>query len=199
MRKDTNYVVGVDEVGRGPLAGPVAVGVAAVSEDFDWSLLPGVTDSKKLSPKRREDIFKEVKKQKKAGKLDFAVAQVSAKTIDRIGIVPSITLAMERALKQLKLDPSRARIKLDGGLIAPKQYNQETIIKGDQKEKVIGLASICAKETRDAYMMRIATDSQFAVYDFATHKGYGTKNHREIIKVHGVSVEHRNSFCRNCM
>ena len=192
-------VVGIDEAGRGPLAGPVAVGVAVVETDFDWGLLPGVTDSKKLSPKKRAVIFTEAKALQKSGKLDFAVSLVSAKVIDEKGIVPAIRLAMDRALTRLQIDPAKAIVKLDGGLKAPDIYEQETIIKGDQKEQVIGLASICAKETRDAYMVRIADQPQFAPYDFATHKGYGTKKHREAIKENGPSREHRSSYCKSCL
>lgn len=169
-----------------------------VPHDFNWDLLPGVTDSKKLSPKKRAVIFTEAKALQKAGELDFAVSLVSAKVIDQKGIVPAIQLAMERALSRLQVNPNEAIVKLDGGLKAPSIFEQETIIKGDQKEKVIGLASICAKETRDAYMVRITDKQQFAPYDFAKHKGYGTKAHREAIRKNGVSIEHRSSFCKNC-
>lgn len=192
-------VVGVDEAGRGPLAGPVAVGVAVVHADFDWEQLPGVTDSKQLSATKRAAIFTTARDLRKAGVIDFTVAQVSARMIDKIGITAAIRLAMARALKRLQLRPAECLVKLDGGLQAPVDFTQETIVKGDQKEKVIGLASICAKETRDAYMQKKAVQPPFIDYDFAGHKGYGTKAHRAAISKHGLSVEHRQSYCRNCL
>lgn len=193
------YEVGVDEAGRGPLAGPVAVGVAVIPVNFDWKELVGVTDSKKLSASKRAKIFKKATQLKQEGKIDFAVSMVSAQVIDKKGIVPAIKLAMNRALRRVRLDPKITLVKLDGGLYAPAEYLQETIIKGDQKEKIIGLASICAKETRDSYMIRKSTLLTYAPYDFKAHKGYGTKVHREAIGVHGLSVEHRASFCKNCV
>lgn len=193
-----NSLVGIDEAGRGPLAGPVAVGIAVVPGKFDWSKLPGVNDSKKLTEKKREEIFKAAQRLKAAGQLDYAVSMVAAKVIDKTGIVPSINLAMERALRSLELEPNDCSVKLDGGLKAPHIYvYQETIIKGDSKEKVIGLASIMGKVTRDHYMVRKSKDSIFAPYDFATHKGYGTKKHRASIAKYGMSTEHRESFCKN--
>jgi ribonuclease HII len=190
------WLVGVDEAGRGPLAGPVAVGVVCVPMDFDWNLLVGVNDSKKLTPEIREAIFKEALKLKQKGMINYAVGSSSAKMIDRLGIVPAIKRAQGRAFAQLQLKPQLCIVKLDGGLKAPEEFLfQETIIKGDGREKVIGLASILAKVTRDRYMRRIAL--QFAAYDFATHKGYGTKAHCMAINKHGLSSEHRVSFCRN--
>ncbi|MBX2866997.1 ribonuclease HII [Candidatus Kaiserbacteria bacterium] len=189
------HIVGVDEAGRGPLAGPVSVGVACVFHDFDWSLLPGVTDSKKLSEKRREEIFIRAKKLKRDGVLDYRVAMVHANSIDTRGINPCIRSAIQRAFRGLNLDPKETDVRLDGLLYAPKAFEmQQTIIKGDAKEKVIGLASILAKVTRDRYMVRIS--KQYAEYDFHIHKGYGTKKHREAILENGVSDVHRRSYCR---
>jgi ribonuclease HII len=219
-------IIGIDEAGRGPLAGPVAVGVALVPIDFNWDLIPDVGDSKKISPKKREAIFKQAQKLKKEGKLNFAVCLVSAKTIDKIGIVPSIQKAMNQALQKIQKSTLFASpnprgplglvlprgplgkleevgfedvlVKLDGGLKAPKEYmHQETIIKGDAKEKVIGLASIMAKVTRDRYMIKNAKKSAFSSYAFEIHKGYGTEGHRAKIAQFGLSTEHRVTFCRN--
>lgn len=190
-------VVGIDEAGRGPLAGPVAVGVVVVSKHFDWNQIEGVNDSKKLSPKNRAAIFRRAKELKKEEKLDFAVAMVSAKVIDEKGIVFAINSAMQRVIKRLALAPTDCFIKLDGALRAPSVFSQETIIKGDQKEKVIGLASICAKETRDQYMKRAA--KKYPEYRFEQHMGYGTRQHREAIKKHGVTTEHRKSYCTSCL
>ncbi len=198
------HVVGIDEVGRGPLAGPVAVGVVLVLRDFDWDLIPGVTDSKKLSEGKREEIFCSARRLKGAGLLDYAVSMVSAPVIDRISIVPAIDLAMRRALKRITTNPpldwssSTTHVLLDGGLTAPSHFQQqETIIKGDAKEPAIGLASIMAKVTRDRYMVRAAARPGLTPYDFAKHKGYGTEAHRHAIKSYGFSSIHRTTFCKN--
>jgi ribonuclease HII len=201
--KKTKYIIGIDEAGRGPLSGPVSVGVALVPSGFDWSLLKGVRDSKKLSPKNRFAIFGQVIKLKKIDVLDYAVVMVSAKLIDKNGIVPAIKKALSQSLtKVMERNPdittNNIIVKLDGGLKAPEEFlNQETIIKGDDKELVIGLASIMAKVTRDKYMEKISRKAEFAKYDFVTHKGYGTKSHREAIAKYGLSKEHRQTFCRN--
>ena len=208
-----SWIIGIDEAGRGPLAGPVAVGVALVPSDFNWDHLPGVGDSKKVSPKNREAIFKRAKELQKQGKLSYAVVLTSAKTIDRIGIVPSITKAINQALKKIEKplnnkplprqrlgrdDLGDVLVKLDGGLKAPSEYvHQETIIKGDSKEKVIGLASIMAKVTRDRRMVILSKVGPYSKYAFDVHKGYGTKVHREAILKFGLTPEHRKSFCKN--
>ncbi len=193
--KHKKWVVGIDEAGRGPLAGPVAVGIVVVSEDFDWRLLEGVGDSKKVTPKNREAIFGRAKELKKEGKLDFAVIMGSAKEIDKKGITIVIRNSIEKGLKKLKVRPEDCFIKLDGALRAPSEFSQETIIKGDSKELVIGLASICAKETRDTCMRDIA--SHFPGYQFEVHKGYGTKAHRLNIAKMGLTLEHRKTYCQN--
>ena len=196
----SNYVIGIDEVGRGPLAGPVTVGVACVPDTFNWDLLPGVTDSKQLSVVRREEIFKMAQVLKREGVLHYAVASVSAFEIDARGIVPSIRKAMDRALRtierQIGCDPKTTVVKLDGGLRAHGRFLiQETIIKGDQKEKSIGLASILAKVTRDRYMARVGQRAEYMHYEFGAHKGYGSKRHCEMIRTYGLSDMHRKSFC----
>lgn len=191
------YLVGVDEAGRGPLAGPVAVGVVKVPHDFDWALIPGVGDSKRVAPKNREAIFRRAKELKAAGVLDFSVVLESAKVIDQRGIVPVITRAQAKAIKTLALDPVECLVLLDGSLTAPPEYTQRTIIRGDASEPVIGLASILAKVTRDKYMERLAIKPAFLPYEFTTHKGYGTKSHRRSIVEYGLSTEHRVSYCQN--
>jgi ribonuclease HII len=188
-------LVGVDEAGRGPLAGPVAVGMVVVPDNFDWSLIEGVGDSKKVTPKNREAIFWRAKQLKREGELDFVVLMGDAKEIDSDGIAAVIRNLIEKSLRKLKLKPEVGFVRLDGALRAPSSYEQETIIKGDSKELVIGLASICAKETRDAYMREIA--KQFPAYQFELHKGYGTKSHRQKIAQFGLSPEHRVSYCQN--
>lgn len=201
------YQIGIDEVGRGPLAGPVAVGAALVTDNFDWDLLPGVTDSKKLSEKKREEIYKIATELAITTELDFAVSMISAKIIDQTGIILAIEKAMNNALQTLEKrhlntpvnwSIDECRVLLDGGLKAPKQFmHQETIVKGDSKEKVIGLASIMAKVTRDRYMRRQAKLAAYTPYDFSSHKGYGTKAHRAAIAKYGLTDLHRSSYCGN--
>lgn len=189
------WLIGVDEAGRGPLAGPVSVGLVKVAADFDWDLIPGVNDSKKISEKKRDKIFDIVKELEKQGLIEYSVQSVSAKSIDAKGIVPAIRRSIEAGIVKMALKPEECIIKLDGGLKAPEEFSQETIIKGDSKEKVIGLASIMAKVTRDKYMEKIA--GGYPKYGFAKHKGYGTKSHIEAIRKNGFSPEHRRSYCKN--
>jgi ribonuclease HII len=189
------WLIGVDEAGRGPLAGPVAVGMVKVPVDFDWSLIIGVGDSKKIKESDRENIFAVAKELRYRNKLDFSVSQVGSSVIDERGITFAINLAIKRNIKKLGLSPSDCEIKLDGSLKAPVEFTQETIIKGDDKELVIGLASIVAKVTRDKYMVKAAR--QYFQYGLDVHKGYGTKSHREAIAKYGKSPIHRASYCKN--
>ena len=189
------HIVGIDEAGRGPLAGPVAVGVAKISRDFDMSFFVGIRDSKKLSEKGRKQWFAKAEKMKKEGKLNFTVELVGADVIDKKGIVYAIKLGMSRCLERLQVDTDD-QIFLDGSLYAPKEFtNQETIIKGDEKIALISLASICAKVARDQYMTKLG--EKYPEYKFEVHKGYGTLVHREAIKKFGVAEPHRRSFLRN--
>lgn len=203
MKGNQKFIIGIDEAGRGPLAGPVFVGVVCITKDFNWLLIPGVNDSKKLSEKKREEIFKITEKLKKEKKLDYAVALVGASVIDRIGIVPAVNKAMASALQKIQRQSHKVEecyVKLDGSLKAPATYlYQETIIGGDGKEKVIGLASIMAKVTRDRHMVKIGKKESYQDYNFDIHKGYGTKVHREAIVQYGLSDMHRMSFCKKLM
>lgn len=190
------WIVGVDEAGRGPLAGPVTVGLVKIPADFDWKLIPGVRDSKKISEKKREVIYKRVIELHVQKKLSYVVKSVSAKSIDSKGIAPAIRRAIQAGLADLESEPNDTYIKLDGSLKAPPKFpHQETIIKGDDKELVIGLASIMAKVTRDRYM--VEQDAIYPQYGLAQHKGYGTKAHREAIAQYGFSPIHRRSYCKN--
>lgn len=191
------WIVGIDEAGRGPLAGPVTVGLVKIPADFDWELIPGVNDSKKISEKKREVVFEKAKELAKQGLIEYSVKSVSAKSIDEKGIVPGIKRAIEAGLTELELDSSKTFIKLDGSLKAPMEYQQETIIKGDSKEQIIGLASIMAKVTRDKYMAQ--ESEKYPKYNFLQHKGYGTKAHIEAIKKHGPCAIHRLSYCKNVL
>ncbi len=189
------HVIGVDEAGRGPLAGPVAVGMVVVPADFDWTLIPGVGDSKQVSAENREAIFRRTRALARAGTLAYTVSLVGASTIDRIGITKAVALGIERCFLKLKPDPLHTKVLLDGLLHAPPPFvYQETIVKGDAKEKVIGLASICAKVTRDSHMVRVARDHP--QYHFDIHKGYGTKMHSDAIHAHGLAKIHRRSFTK---
>lgn len=194
-----HYLIGIDEVGRGPLAGPVAVGAVMVPADFDWSVLEGVRDSKKLSEKKREEFFARAVELQESQTLRFAVSTSSAAYIDRYGIVPAIKRALAEALQSLTNDevkPHRCTVLLDGSLRAPEEFvHQETIIGGDDIEPVIALASVMAKVSRDSIMRRLAP--RYPQYGFEEHKGYGTAAHRDIIGKVGLCKVHRATFCRN--
>ncbi len=187
------YIVGIDEAGRGPLAGPVAVGVFLIAEDKLKKLdLSGLRDSKKLSTKKREEWMEKIKKMKKDGIADFAVVLVSEKHIDKNRIHNSIKFGIEKGIKKLKIG-KKDKIFLDGGLRLDKTFLfQETIIKGDEKVPVISLASIVAKVTRDEKMVKLA--HKYPAYGFDIHKGYGTKMHYKMLKKHGPSPAHRRTF-----
>ena len=189
------FLIGVDEAGRGPLAGPVAVGIVAVHEGFDVAKeFPGVADSKKLSEKRREEIFKMLEARAILGDVRFVVEFEDSETIDREGIAPSVKKALFRGVNFLvsKYGFTKPTILLDGALHAPGEYTQETIINGDELVPLISLASIAAKVTRDRLMKELAL--QFPQYGFEKHKGYGTKAHYAALAEHGPCAIHRRSF-----
>jgi ribonuclease HII len=191
--KKVRYIIGIDEAGRGPLAGPVSIGAVCIPITFKKTFWKGVKNSKALSLKQREFWFTKIRAAQKAGKLSYAVALVGNKIIDEKGISYAIRLGMKRILKRLGVRPSQTQVLLDGSLYAPKEYTrQKTIIKGDEKEPVIALASITAKVTRDRKIVRLS--SQYPKYNFEIHKGYGTKAHIQAIKRHGASALHRKSF-----
>jgi ribonuclease HII len=190
------YVVGIDEAGRGPLAGPVSVCALGVRDMSVLNLFKGVKDSKQLTEKQREEYFARIKAESKKGTLFYKVGMASAKSIDRNGIAPSIRSIVNRCLQRLEnIDSAfiHAKIKLDGSLHASSRYtDQEMIIRGDENVPIIALASICAKVTRDRKMKRLA--KEYAKYGFEIHKGYGTKQHYEAIERWGISPVHRKSF-----
>lgn len=187
------FILGVDEAGRGPLAGPVSVGVIAVPEGFDVALeFPGVADSKKLSEKKREEIFEMLIARVASGDARFAVEFESAETIDREGIVPAVRRALARGVNALAPDAALVKIQLDGALRAPPEYAQETIIHGDALIPIISLASVAAKVLRDRLMCDLA--KQYPEYGFEKHKGYGTKAHYEMLLKYGPCNIHRRSF-----
>ncbi len=191
-----NALVGIDEVGRGPLAGPVTVCAVMVPADFKMSFFRGITDSKKMTKKSREEWSDKLHKARREGKIAFCISSVSARQIDQYGIAPAIRRSIARSLKQLKADYTKDRIFLDGSLKAPKEFiQQKTIIKGDSKNKLISAASVIAKVHRDKYLTRLG--KKYPMYGFEIHKGYGTQMHRKAIKKEGMCPEHRRSFCGN--
>jgi len=195
---DIRYKVGIDEVGRGPLAGPVALCACVVPHDFDMAQLAGIRDSKQLSPQKREEWFLKISTMKAAGFLDFAYVAISASEIDAMGIAPAISRAVAECLGALRVPHEATQIFLDGSLRAPKRFiMQETIIKGDEKVPIISAASIVAKVLRDRYMEGEAR--KYPHYGFDAHKGYGTAAHRKAIRKHGPSPLHRLSFLTNIL
>lgn len=187
------FVLGVDEAGRGPLAGPVAVGIVAVPEGFDVAVeFPGVADSKKISEKKREKIFEMLVERVVKGDARFVVELESEQVIDKEGIAAAVRRALFRGVNALAPDAELVEILLDGALRAPPEYKQQTIIGGDATIPIISLASIAAKVTRDRLML--GYDEDFPLYGFAKHKGYGTAAHYETLKKYGPCVIHRRSF-----
>ena len=190
------YIVGVDEVGRGCLAGPVVV--CAVKIPRGWRPARGgrvpLRDSKKLTALSREEWYRYFKTHPR---ISYALARVSPAVIDRINISCAANLAALRAFKKLAAGQKRpaTRIFLDGGLFLGNgraRLTAKTVIKGDEKITAIKIASIIAKVTRDRHMKRLA--KKFPQYGFEIHKGYGTRLHREAIQTFGASVAHRMSF-----
>lgn len=215
--KKTKYIIGIDEVGRGPLAGPVAVGAVCIYAEHQSrvkKLFPIIKDSKKLTEKMRNEWNARVREAESLGYLSCAVSFVAPSVIDKRGLSYAIRTALEKSLNAIERENSRpglrpgrefdnsesadseTKVLLDGGLHAPAHYlNQKTIIKGDEKELTIALASIVAKVARDARMVLLA--KKFPVYGFEKHKGYGTRAHYEAVKKNGITKHHRKSFLKN--
>jgi ribonuclease HII len=180
---DINFIAGIDEAGRGPLAGPVVA--AAVILDPQKPII-GLNDSKKLSAIKREELFLKIK----THAIAWSFAQIEADEIDRINILQATLLAMQYAVAKLNVVPTLALI--DGNQ-APRLFcPTETIIRGDQLEPAISAASIVAKVIRDQEMVRL--DKLFSCYGFANHKGYPTAAHLKLLKQYGPCVLHRRSF-----
>jgi len=191
------YIIGIDEVGRGPLAGPVVVGafcVAVKDSEKVLALLHGITDSKKISEKKREKYTLVIKDLHNQGLVNVAISAVSARRIDSNSIVPSLQSALDSCLEKLNLNPDEAFVYLDGGLHAPADYDQETVIKGDSKIWQIGAASVVAKVLRDKKMIEYG--KKYPEYGFEKHKGYGTQKHRDAIKEFGIIDIHRRTWIK---
>lgn len=177
------YIAGVDEAGRGPLAGPVVASAVIFEQGV---LIDGVNDSKKLTERKREELFHII--HEKA--LAIGIGIVSHEVIDRINILQASFLAMNKALENLKRIPQQ--LLVDGNFFRHEKYPVANIIKGDSLSHSIAAASIIAKVTRDALMKEL--HEKYPQYGFAKHKGYGTKAHIEAIQKYGYSPIHRRSF-----
>jgi ribonuclease HII len=190
-----HFVIGVDEAGRGPLAGPVAVGLVMAKATFNIKKhFPGVADSKQLSEKKREEIYTLLLARKKAGDVSFCVRFASNTYIDERGITCAVHNSIYKGVRTLAPSSKGVRIVLDGLLHAPEEYKQETIVRGDVTEPIISLASIAAKVERDRLMKKLA--KKYPNYGLEVHKGYGTLKHRKAIKRFGLSGIHRRTFCK---
>lgn len=179
----SGLVAGVDEAGRGPLAGPVVA--AAVILD-DLKPIKGLADSKKLSASRREKLFDEIR----AKALCFSIALASVEEIDQLNILQATLLAMRRAVNGLRLKPNM--VLVDGNRLPIIDVRAEAIVKGDSLVPAISAASILAKVHRDRWCMEV--DLVYPQYGFAGHKGYGTAVHLAALKRHGACPEHRKTF-----
>ena len=178
-------ICGVDEAGRGPLAGPVCAAAVILPKHLE---IPGLTDSKKLTDKKRRELFPLIQEQAVA----YGLGLSSQEEIDEINILQATFLAMERALSQLDVCPDM--VLIDGNRERDFGVPVQTVIKGDSLSANIAAASILAKVTRDNLMMELA--QQYPQYGFEIHKGYGTKAHYEALRQYGASPIHRRSFLK---
>ena len=178
-------ICGVDEAGRGPLAGPVCAAAVILPMDLQ---IPGLTDSKKLTDKKRRELFPIIKEKAIA----YGIGLASHEEIDEINILQATYLAMERALAQLTVKPDIALI--DGNRAKDFGLPVRTVVKGDSLSMNIAAASILAKVTRDDMMLELA--EKYPEYGFEVHKGYGTKAHYEALRQHGASEIHRKTFLK---
>lgn len=188
MLKEQGYrlICGVDEAGRGPLAGPVFAAAVILPDDLGDL---GINDSKKLSEKKRDALFDVIKEKA----LAYSIASADEKEIDEINILNATFLAMKRAVGGLSIKPDIALI--DGNRKANTGIEEMTLVKGDAKSISIAAASILAKVSRDRYLLEL--DEKYPEYQFRKHKGYPTVLHYEMIKKHGISPVHRLSFLKN--
>ncbi len=195
MKESHKYSIGVDEVGRGPVAGPLCVSALCFKKNIPRlrKIFKGVRDSKKLSEKKRGEWYKVITDEEKRGNIKFATFFIKAAEIDSFGITQAHQKATKKVLERLQLEPKNTSVLLDGGLRAPEKFiNQKTIIRGDEKHQEIACASIVAKVSRDCRMQLYNT--KFPGYSFHKNKGYGTKEHLRSIRDLGLSPIHRKSF-----
>ncbi len=178
-----DVLAGVDEVGRGPLAGDVVAAAVILGADHG---IQGITDSKKLSEKNRLRLFEEIKEKA----VSWSVARASVEEIDKINILHASLLAMKRAVEGLSVQPQH--VLVDGNKTPDWNYSSEAIVQGDSLVQEIGAASILAKVTRDMEMDEL--DKRFPAYGFAKHKGYPTKQHMAALNANGPCEFHRRSY-----
>lgn len=184
--KGFKLVCGVDEAGRGPLAGPVYAAACILPSDI---VIEGLNDSKKISEKKREALYDIIIE----NAVDYCVATASVEEIEEFNILNATYLAMTRAVQGLK---AVDYCLIDGNRIPPQLMgNSEAVVKGDSKSFSISAASILAKVSRDRYLLEL--DKEYPMYNFKKHKGYGTKEHMDLIRQYGVSPVHRKSFLKN--
>jgi hypothetical protein len=185
-------VIGVDEAGRGPLFGPVVAACVYIL-DTDDEIFNKINDSKKLTEKKREQIYKELIV---SDKIQYAVGVASSEEIDKINILNATFLAMNRALEKLKITDKK--VLVDGNqMIRGCKLEQDFLVKGDSKDLSIATASIIAKVYRDHLLYNY--DEKYPLYGFKNHKGYGTKAHYEAIEKYGILKEHRRSFLKKIL
>ena len=183
--EDIKVICGVDEAGRGPLAGPVCAAAVILPRDLE---IPGLTDSKKLTDKKRRELFPVIKEQAIA----YGIGLASEAEIDEINILQATFLAMQRAIDQLQVKPDLALI--DGNREKDFGVAAKTVVKGDSLSANIAAASVLAKVTRDDIMVALA--ESYPQYGFEIHKGYGTKAHYEALRQFDASPVHRRSFLK---
>ena len=183
VTKGYRNIAGVDEAGRGPLAGPVVAAVVIFPAKID---IAGLDDSKKLSPKKREELFPQIQ----AEAVAYGVAIVDREVIDKINILQASLLAMKQAVEQLQTVPDL--LLIDGNQKIDSTLDQWAVVKGDSKSLSIAAASVLAKVTRDRVMKDY--HKLYPQYEFHRHKGYGTKLHRDLIEEHGPCPIHRSTF-----
>ena len=182
---EIQMICGVDEAGRGPLAGPVYAAAVILPRDL---VIEGLNDSKKLTEKKREELFDVIT----ARALAYGIGSASEREIDEINILQATFLAMRRAIEAMPVRPDLALI--DGNRDSDFGVRSETVIRGDSLSANIAAASILAKVTRDRVMERFA--EEYPVYGFEVHKGYGTKRHYEALRAYGPCPIHRQSFLK---
>ncbi|MDI9325575.1 MAG: hypothetical protein QM526_02235 [Alphaproteobacteria bacterium] len=205
-----HLIIGIDEVGRGPLFGPVSIGIFSLyssKENIFFKKLKfflkrsnmQLKDSKKLTHEARKKFVSFLKNRKDEGMCEYVVVSMSSSSIDAYGISYCIKKLIKKGLKKISnissYQPQKMIVYLDGGLYAPKEYiHQYTIIKGDENKTVITFASIIAKEKRDAYMRLLQKNKKYSKYAVGMHMGYGTLVHRKAIARFGLSDKHRITY-----
>ena len=188
VRNDFPLICGVDEAGRGPLAGDVYAAAVILEDD---TLIEYLNDSKKISEKRRELLFDEIKEKAKA----WCIATASVEEIDSLNILQATMLAMKRAVEGLGIEPDMALV--DGNRLPELSCPAQCVIKGDATSASIAAASVLAKVARDRYMREL--DQAYPQYQFSQHKGYGTKLHCDMLRKYGPSPVHRRTFLKKIL